>query len=254
VRARSILLAVSLALVLASCGDDDDPTPTASPSETAAPTAEATADTEPAITIDAPADGATVQVPFEASGTANVFEAALTIDVLGNAAGSVLCQRHIMASSGSGTRGTWAATLAFPPPEVDSPATFRAYSFSARDGAMENVVERAIVVSAERPNIVIESPSCNDEVAEGSTLTVSGMAQVFEAQLRVEIRDAAGTALLTQDVLAASGVEYSPWTATFDLSSAPVGVGFYDVVAFSHSAMDGSVINEFPVPIIVTSP
>jgi hypothetical protein len=113
---------------------------------------------------------------------------------------------------------------------------------------MQDLVERSVTLSNERPDIVITSPACADEVT-GPSLTVEGMAEVFEAALTVEIRDASGTAVATQNVLAASGVEFSPWTATFDISG--LTAGFYDVVAFSHSAMDGSVINEFPVQVSV---
>jgi hypothetical protein len=252
------LLLLVPVLVAACDGDDDDgdatPTspaatvPAASPSPSGSPAG--TPATDAAIVIESPAADAVVTVPFEVSGTANVFEGALTVDVLGDAAGLVLCERHVQASSGTGTPGTWDAALAFPPPAAESPVTLRAYSFSAEDGSMENLVERTLIVSSEHPNIVIESPSCNERVSAAGTLTVSGMAQVFEATLQVDIRDAAGTALLTQTVMAASGTEYSPWTATFDVSTLPASA-FYDVVAYSFSARDGTVENEFPVPIIV---
>jgi hypothetical protein len=75
------------------------------------------------------------------------------------------------------------------------------------------------------------------------------MAQVFEAALNVDIRDASGTAVLTQNVMAASGTEFSFWTTTFDISG--LTPGFYDIVAYSFSAMDGSIQDEFPVQISV---
>jgi hypothetical protein len=192
-----------------------------------------------------------VGVPFTVSGTANVFEGALTVDVLGNAVGLLSCTRHVQASSGTGTPGTWEGVIAFPPPDTASPITIRAYAFSAQDGSMEHLVERSVTVSDERPNIVITSPRCGDEVAAGSTFTVTGMAQILEAALSVDVRDASGAALLTQNVMAGSGVEFSLWTATFDLGALPAGTGFYDIVAYTHSPRDGSVIDEFPVPIVV---
>jgi hypothetical protein len=48
--------------------------------------------------------------------------------------------------------------------------------------------------------------------------------------------------------MAASGVEYSPWSTTFDISTLPPS-GFYDIVAFTHSPQDGRVIDEFPIQI-----
>ena len=247
---NALLLAASAAmLLLAACdddGDDGDTTPT--PAVTAAPTAAPTATpaVEDAITIDTPLLDEEVAVPITMTGTADVFEAALTIDALGNAAGLVLCTRHLMASSGTGTRGDWSGVLAFTPLDTAAPVTLRAYSFSPMDGSMENVVERTVIVQPERPNIVITSPACNEEVS-GATLTVEGMAEVFEAALVVELRDAAGTVVAQQSVMAASGVEFSPWTATFDISA--LSNAFFDVVAYSTSPMDGSVINVFPVQI-----
>ena len=246
------LIAVALLASLA-CGDDDDDngTPTGAVSPTAGatltPAASPTSAASPDITINTPAEGSTVRVPFEVTGTASVFEGALTVDVLGNAAGLVLCLRHVQTEQAEGA--PWSATIAFAPSDTDSPVTLRAYNFSAQDGSMENVVERSITVEGEHPNIVIESPRCGATVSAASgVLTVSGMAQVFEAALNVDIRDAAGTVLQTRNVMAASGVEYSPWSTTFDASTLPAS-GFYEIVAYTHSAEDGRVIDEFPIQI-----
>ena len=229
-----------LALASWSCGAQDASAPPAT--APGSPTAGAAA-----IEIDQPAEDTTVTAPFTMSGGANVFEGALTIDVLGNAAGLVLCTRHVQATSGTGTPGTWEGIMAFAPPDTPVPVTLRAYNFSAMDGSMENVVERSVTLSVERPNIVITSPVCAADVGAG-TLNVTGMAQVFEAVLFVDIRDAGGAVLLTQRVMAAGGTEFSPWTATFDLSALPGG-GFYDLVAYNLSARDGAIENEFPVQI-----
>ncbi|WP_411719864.1 Gmad2 immunoglobulin-like domain-containing protein, partial [Mycetocola sp.] len=64
--------------------------------------------------------GARVAAPVEAEGTANTFEAVLTVDIV-NEAGDILCTRHILATSGSGTTGTWQARLGFGP-EQDAAA------------------------------------------------------------------------------------------------------------------------------------
>jgi hypothetical protein len=248
-------LTAALALTLAACGDDDDgdTTPTAAPaSPTVAaetPAATATPAAEPAITIDEPAEGDVVTVPILMNGTANVFEAALTVDVLDDA-GNELCIRHIMATSGTGTPGTWEAMLAIPPPDADALVTLRAYSFSAMDGSMINLVEREVGVLPEHPAIFITSPACGATVAPGGTIAVTGRAAVFEAALTVELRDASGAVVVAQNVMAASGVEESDFTAALAVpASAPNGM--YDLVAYSHSAMDGSVINEFSIQILV---
>jgi hypothetical protein len=181
-------------------------------------------------------------------GTANVFEGALTIDALGNAAGLVLCKRHVQATSGTGTPGTWAGVLAFTPLDTPVPITLRAYSFSAQDGSMQNLVERHATVSNKLPAITISSPACGAEIP-GDQLQVSGQALVFEAVLNVDIRDSSGQAVMTKMVMAARGDERSPWSTTFDISG--LSPGFYDVVAYDHSARDGAIENEFPVQIAV---
>lgn len=197
------------------------------------------------ISIDVPRAAATVQIPVEMSGTANTFEAALTVDAL-DAAGTQLCVRSIMATSGSGTPGIWQTTLAFPPPAKSEPVTLRAYDYSAKDGSMENLVEREVTVSADHPAINITSPTCGQQVAPGSTLTVKGRALVFEAMFTLELRDAAAATIVNTQVTAESGSEESNFTATLAIPSDAVS-GYYDLVAFDNSAKDGSVIDEFSI-------
>jgi hypothetical protein len=236
-----LCLALLAALTVFACDDDDDGGDETPTSTAGTPTATV----EPAIVIDTPAAGSTVSSPIEMAGTANVFEAVLFIEAQ-DESGPTLCERRVMATAGSGTVGDWSGVLAFAPPTDDSPATLRAYSMSPADGSTINLVERDVTVSAEPPNIVINSPACAEEVT-GPTLTVEGEALVFEAALTVEVRDDAGTVLLTQQAMAESGTERSPWITTLDISAIPPG--FYEVVAYSTSAEDGSVINEFPVQI-----
>jgi immunoglobulin-like protein involved in spore germination len=251
-RVPAIFLILScIALAAWSCGgDDDDAERTATSTEPAAATSttapSASPTIEAGIVIEQPAAGGNVSVPIAMSGRANVFEGALTVDALGNAAGTVLCTRHLQATSGTGTEGTWDGVLAFPPPAAETPITLRAYTFSAMDGSMTDVVERSVTVSPEQPAIVIESPACAAEV--GGTLTVSGMALVFEAVLHVDIRHSSGV-VMTNRVMAAGGTEFSPWSTTFDISG--LTPGFYDVVAYDLSARDGAIENEFPVQISV---
>lgn len=245
-----VLVSAGMVLAASACGDEGEeakPSPTA-----AAPTATVAVSPTPAgafITIDKPAAGATASVPFTMSGGADVFEAALTVDVL-DSADKTLCVRHIMATSGTGTPGTWATTIAIPPPDAPEDVTLRAYSFSPKDGAIENLVQHDITLSIDRPAIFITSPACGATVAPGSTLVARGRALVFEAALVVELRDASGTALVTQNVMAASGTEESDFTANLVLP-ATLPSGFYDLVAFDHSARDGAVENEFSMQIVV---
>jgi hypothetical protein len=235
----------------------DAPPPSATPSPTgtggSAPgtpgTPSPTDPTSPFIVIDDPPDGANVATPLSVRGTANTFEAALTV-MLVTPVGDVLCIREVMATSGSGTPGTWETLLGFSPPDYDTPATLRAYEQSAEDGSPVNVVEQAVVITPDRPPIFIYQPICGDRVAPGDPLFVKGRAHVFEAQLSLELRTPAGEVVLAQQVTAESGSEESNFETTLTIP-ATLPLGFYDLVAFDNSAQDGSVENEFPIQIEV---
>ncbi|WEO77432.1 Gmad2 immunoglobulin-like domain-containing protein [Cryobacterium sp. SO2] len=184
-----------------------------------------------------------------ASGIANTFEAALTVEML-TESGDILCVRNIMTTPGSSTPGSWQTDVAFVPPDSDEPATLRAYELSAQDGTPINVVERDVTVTSERPPIIIVTPVCGDTAAPGGQIAVTGRALVFEAQFSIDLRDAAGDVLLTQAVTAESGTEESDFTATVTLPTDLAG-GYYDIVAYDNNAKDGSIEYEFPVQILV---
>nr|RZI37285.1 hypothetical protein BJQ95_00275 [Cryobacterium sp. SO1] len=190
-----------------------------------------------------------VTIPVTARGTAATVEAALVIDLL-DEAGQTLCVRHLTATSGSGTPGTWQSDLAFPPPENEEEVTLRAYQLSAEDGSETNVLERSLTLTPERPPIIITTPACGASVAPGGTLEVTGRAMVPEAQFTLELRDPAGAAVLTQQVLAASGTDESDFSSTLSVPAGLAG-GFYDLVGFDNSLKDGSVQYEFPVQLLV---
>jgi hypothetical protein len=80
------------------------------------------------IFVVQPQREATVTSPVRVSGTADVFEGTLAVDVWSN--GTKLRTQIINASSGSGTRGTWSATIALPP----GPAKLVFYAPSAENG------------------------------------------------------------------------------------------------------------------------
>ncbi len=254
---------IGASLILAACDrddDDGDATPTAGATATTeAPAASPTADgAAPRISIVAPDEGATVAVPIAISGEANVFEGVLKLEVL-DENGDTLCRRTVQATSGTGTPGTWETIIAFDPERAfgvgdvaAAPVTIRAFNFSARDGAEENIVTRDVLLDPEPPAIVIASPECEADVAQNASIAVTGEAEVFEAALTIELRDAFGGTALTQNVTAASGVERSPWSTTLDLTGIPGGA--YEIVALSFSAEDGSVQNEFAVPIQIIPP
>lgn len=253
---RTLAAVILLAALLAACGEDDASAPaTPSPSPPAAtpattPAASPTSETPGAfIEIAEPAEGAVVAVPFTARGSANVFEAALIVQVV-DEGGRVVCERSVQATSGTGTPGTWQAEIAFVPPAAETPMTLRAFSLSPRDGSEENVVEHTVRVSPEEPDIVITSPSCGQHVQALTTLEVEGIATAFEATLTVEVRDMAGD-VVRSEVVTADNFMRGNWRTSFDLTG--LDTAQYDIVAYSLSAEDGSVQDAFSIPIRITT-
>ena len=256
------LTALVAALTLSSCapetGMEPSPSPVgASPTPTLGDSASATppdgsnetpAPSSPAITIEHPAAREVVSVPFTANGTADTFEATLTIDIV-VAEGLAMCVRHLTATSCSGTRGSWEGVLAFPPEDDPLQATMRAYTFSAKDGSMVDLVQFPITIAPDRPDIIMTSPRCGDVYDAGGLILLTGTAALFEAALTIELRDASRTILtlpVTADQCCVESQFSSSLTLPGDLSS-----GFYDVVAYSLNAASGAVENEFIVQIEV---
>lgn len=246
---KTLLAAALLTFAFVACADAS--APDAPPGGDPTPI-------EPAITVNQPAIRSAVTVPFAISGSANVFEGALSVRVV-DAAGQPLCERFVQATSGSGTRGNWTTTMAFVPPQARSQppaaepveATIRAFTYSAADGSERDVTLHQITLSPQLPPITIEAPRCNARVSKSAPLAASGEALVFEAALTVELRTPSGDTLLSQNVLALDGTQRSPWTATFDISGPDIAPGQYDLVALNFSARDGSVENIFAIPIEV---
>lgn len=96
-------------------------------------------DLSPAILVESPTLGNSVSSPLRVTGTANVFEAIFTVDLL-DANGRVIVERQVMATSGTGTRGTFAVDVPF---TLDQPGdgTLKVFELSAKDGSPINVVE-----------------------------------------------------------------------------------------------------------------
>jgi germination protein M len=66
----------------------------------------------PAIEVSKPADGARVTSPVTVSGTANVFEANVTVEIL-DAAGKVVGKTFTTATCGTGCRGSYSVPVTF---------------------------------------------------------------------------------------------------------------------------------------------
>jgi len=88
-------------------------------------------DVTPVILIESPLPGETVTSPISVTGTSNTFEATMRVEV--RRGSQVLTGETVTATSGSGQRGTFSATL-----DVDAapgPITLVAFEPSAENGA-----------------------------------------------------------------------------------------------------------------------
>ena len=102
-------------------------------------------DLTPIIFVASPAVNDTVSSPLRVNGTANTFEAAFMLQIL-DADGTILVEQPMMATSGTGTRGTFDATIDFNV-QPGSQITLRVFELSAKDGSEVNVVEIPLTVA-----------------------------------------------------------------------------------------------------------
>lgn len=92
----------------------------------------------PAILVESPLPGETVEPGFEATGTANTFEATFQYE-LTDGSGRVISKDFVTATSGSGTRGTFRFEV---PYEVDraQQGALTVFEISAASGSRTNDV------------------------------------------------------------------------------------------------------------------
>jgi len=93
----------------------------------------------PAIFVDRPAYGASLDNPARITGSANVFEATFIITLL-DAAGATIAESQAMATCGTGCRGTFDVTLPYSVPEAGW-GSLLVWAGSARDGSPEWIRE-----------------------------------------------------------------------------------------------------------------
>lgn len=98
----------------------------------------------PAIFVESPAPFAVISGPIHLQGTANTFEATFMVR-LTDASGAVLLEQPVMATSGSGTRGSFDVTLDLAVQRA-GPGTLTVYEASARDGSPVNVVDIPVML------------------------------------------------------------------------------------------------------------
>jgi hypothetical protein len=97
----------------------------------------------PLILIDAPASDAQVPGTVRVTGSAEVFEATLVVELVRD--GKALDRQTVTASAGAPERGTFATTLHASSP---GPATVVAYSPSAEDGSHQHEVDVPVTVTS----------------------------------------------------------------------------------------------------------
>lgn len=100
----------------------------------------------PAVLVEAPVIGDTVRSGFRVWGSANVFEAVFRL-ALTDSAGRTVADVRVMASSGTGTRGTFDVTLPYRSTAVTGPGSLTAYYLSAKDGSRITAAVIPVVVT-----------------------------------------------------------------------------------------------------------
>ena len=98
----------------------------------------------PQILIESPLDGDAVSSPIRLRGTANVFEATVSIEVR-DGTGTVVLEAFTTATSGTGTRGTFDTSLVLP--ASSGTMTITAFESSAKDGKPLHAVDVQVAVA-----------------------------------------------------------------------------------------------------------
>lgn len=100
----------------------------------------------PAISVQSPNIGETISSPVTVSGSANVFEATVSLRIL-DQNGHEIARGFTNATCGTGCRGTYSKTLSY---KVDheQPGTVEVFESSAKDGSPINVVKIPVTLTA----------------------------------------------------------------------------------------------------------
>jgi hypothetical protein len=102
----------------------------------------------PAIWVDRPAYGAAIGNPAHVTGSADVFEATFRISIL-DGSGKVIADQQVMATCGSGCRGTFDTSIAYDVAKAQY-GTLHAYEPSAKDGSPVNVRDYRVWLTPKR--------------------------------------------------------------------------------------------------------
>jgi immunoglobulin-like protein involved in spore germination len=153
---RRVLFAALALVLLVACADAvEDVTapfspsasasPTSSPSEpTDDPSAEPGGGARPPIVVRTPVEGDEIVSPVTIAGTADVFEATVSIRIL-DESGTELASTFTTATCGSGCRGSYSADVSFFV-ERRQEGTIEVFESSAEDGSELNLVSITVVL------------------------------------------------------------------------------------------------------------
>ena len=98
------------------------------------------------IVVSDPVVGQRVTSPVTVAGTANVFEATVTLRLL-DASGREIATRFTTATCGSGCRGTWSVSVPFRVGRTQR-GTVQVFQVSAEDGSATHIVNVPVVLVA----------------------------------------------------------------------------------------------------------
>jgi hypothetical protein len=148
---RLVVAAVCFALVTTACADGIEEAPPSPsprpPGVTPSPTdLEPTDGADPAIVVETPRPGDEVFSPVTIAGTADVFEATVSIRILDEDGGE-LAATFTTATCGSGCRGRYSTELFFFVDQTQNGA-IEVFEASAEDGSPINLVSVPVVLVA----------------------------------------------------------------------------------------------------------
>lgn len=104
------------------------------------------ADQLPFILVQSPRLGQRVSSPVRISGSADVFEAVVSIAIL-DERGDTVASTFTMATCGTGCRGTYSTDVSYDV-STTQPGTIRVYEVSAMDGSAIHVVDITVTLTA----------------------------------------------------------------------------------------------------------
>ena len=242
----AIGLIVPVAILLPLAGNDstDPKGPASGPPATASDR----------IEVLSPVPGAAVSSPVVVSGTADVFEATVSIRIL-DGTNDLIADTFTTATCGSGCRGDFEAEVPFSV-GVEQPGVIQVFEVSAEDGSKVHMVRIPVTLVPDAPagdasvtsseTIEVVAPAPDARVS--SPVTISGTANVFEATVMIRILAANNNIIADTFTTATCGSGcWGDFDAEvpFSVSREQPGV----IQVFQESAEDGSRLHVVRIPV-----